>query len=146
MKQVNSSEASKGCDSNLKSQISQVVGESDDVVFLPEDFCCFAPIVDINRALEELVEAGELVPIGERVLAKSRKNRLTGETMLSATGGFDEVAKAALDKLGVEWERGTAEQNYELGCNQIPGKTIVRIFNATSVPKIAFKKFELLFE
>ena len=73
---------------------------------------------------------------------KARANRITGLPMIAAAGGFEQVAKEALDLLDVEWEPSLMEQNYNSGSEQIPvnPQAIIRSrFNR----KIATDKFTL---
>lgn len=110
-----------------------------------EDFLDLAPPEAINEAFQLLVENGTLIPIGEALYAKARLNRLTGEPMFAAPGGFDQVAKAALDRLGVRWEPGAAERDYQRGGTQVPVRTVVRITEGHR-PSIGYKRYRLLFE
>jgi hypothetical protein len=62
--------------------------------------------------------------------------------MLAAPGGFDQVAKEALDRLEVEWQPSSTEKGYNNGSTQIPVNTQVFIkdrFNRT----ISTEKFKL---
>lgn len=91
-------------ESALIPRIRQAIADSAEVVFLPADFAELATDGQVGRAIACLVGDGDLVWIGDELLAKARRNRITGETMLDASGGFDEVAEAGLTKLGIAWE------------------------------------------
>lgn len=115
-------------------------------VFLRKDFEALAGknrYDQIGRALLELTRDGVVIRLGYGLYAKARTNRLTGKPMLAAPGGFDQVAKEALDLLGVKWEPSRAEIEYNSGLStQVPVNAQVRIkdrFNR----KIATEKFQL---
>ncbi len=115
-------------------------------VFMRADFVALAGnnrYDQIGRALLALTKEGELIRIGYGLYAKARPNRLTGKPMLTAPGGFDQVAKEALSLLNVEWEASLAEQLYNANLStQIPVKAGVKIrsrFNR----RIATGKYKL---
>ena len=83
----------------------------------------------VGRALLALTKEGKLIRIGYGLYAKARINRITGLPMLSAPGGFDQVAKEALDLLEVNWQPSMSEQGYNAGAEQIPVNTQVFIKN-----------------
>lgn len=134
-----------GINQQLLRDIGEIINQSNAVVFLTDDFAYLGKTDDIDNVLGHLISKGRLLPIGEGLLAKGRKNAITGNTMLSAAGGFDEVAKAGLNRLGVWWKPGTAEAAYISGGNQIPVRTIVRVKPGVN-PRIAWHKFELRVE
>ncbi|MEP1215080.1 MAG: hypothetical protein ABJM11_00025 [Marinobacter sp.] len=136
-------------ESALIPRIRQAIADSAEVVFLPADFAELATDEQVGRAIACLVGDGDLVWIGDGLLAKARRNRITGETMLDASGGFDEVAKAGLTKLGIAWEPGRAESDYQNGGTQIPAKTVVRTDQrdpSCPMPSIRFGQYRLYFE
>jgi hypothetical protein len=112
-------------------------------VFMRIDFVGLGNYDQIGRALLNLIKKAKLIRIGYGLYAKARINRITGSPMLAAVGGFDQVAKEALDLLGVKWQPSLAEQNYNTGSTmQIPVNTQVIIkdkFNRT----IGTDKFRL---
>lgn len=112
-------------------------------VFCQQDFSDLAPSAVIEGAFQLLVENATLIPIGEGLYAKGRINRISGEPMFAAPGGFDQVAKAALDKLGIRWEVGPAERRYQSGGSQVPARTVVRIAG-DHWPDIGYQRYRLL--
>ncbi|MBS8233098.1 hypothetical protein DYI41_19465 [Marinobacter salarius] len=52
-------------------------------------------------------------------------------------GESEQVAHGALDRLGIEWLRGTATAAYQQGVNHILANTIVRVIDELK-PNIAF--------
>lgn len=96
----------------------------------------------VGRALLTLTKEGSLIRIGYGLYAKARINRITGLLMIDSNGGFDGVAKEALDLLKVKWQPSRAQQYYNNGSTQIPTNTQVSIkgrFNR----KIRTAKFSL---
>lgn len=96
-------------------------------VFTRKAFSALAGYDQVGRALLSLTQEGRLIRIGYGLYAKARINRLTGAPMLAAEGGFDQVAKEALDLLGVKWEPSDSEQKYNAGSTQIPVNSQVSI-------------------
>ncbi|WP_447043567.1 hypothetical protein [Vreelandella sp. H-I2] len=47
--------------------------------------------------------------------------------MIAAPGGFDQAAKEALNRLGVQWEPTSAEKAYQAGRTQIPTRVMVKV-------------------
>ncbi|MEQ5837803.1 hypothetical protein [Marinobacter sp. NFXS9] len=133
-------------ESKLLLRVRRTIANSDELVFLQSDFAGYGSDEQVGRAMARLIDGGALVQIGEGLLAKARKNRITGQTMLDASGGFDEVAKAGLEKLGIAWEPGDAEAAYQSGATQIPAKTVVRIKTSDTMPRIAYGRYQLLIE
>lgn len=97
----------------------------------------------IGRALLRLVKKGKLIRLGYGLYTKARTNRITGLPMIAADGGFDQVAKEALNTLKVKWQPSIAEQNYNAGLTtQIPVNTQVLI-NGRFNRSIGTEQFKL---
>lgn len=111
----------------LESRIRDKIRKSRRTVFLREDFATLGGYDQVGRALGQLKAQGRLVRIGQGLYAKARKNRITGKPMLAAPGGFEQVAKEALDRLGVKWEPASAEKAYQAGGKQVPAKVVVKV-------------------
>ena len=112
-------------------------------VFTRKDFVALSDYDQIGRALLSLAREGKLIRLGYGLYTKARKNRITGLPMIAATGGFDQVAKEALNLLNVRWKSSTFEQAYNMGSTQIPLNSEVIVdgrFNRT----IGTDKFKLL--
>lgn len=133
-------------ESTLILRIRRTIASSGELIFLLSDFAGFGSDEQVVRAVDRLIDEGILVQIGEGLLAKARVNRITGQPMLDANGGFDEVAKAGLKKLGIVWEPCAAEDAYQNGSTQIPAKTVVKIKAGETRPEIAYGRFQLLIE
>lgn len=65
--------------------------------------------------------------IGKGLYAKARQNRITGKPMIAAPGGFDQAAKEALSRLGVQWEPSSTEKAYQPGSTHIPARVVVSV-------------------
>ncbi len=80
----------------------------------------------ISRCFRDLVEMGDLIKIGYGIYAKSYLSEYINKPVIK--GGFGQVCKEALTKLGVKWQPGSAEQTYNAGLStQIPVRTIVQL-------------------
>lgn len=126
----------------LKLKIATKISRSKREVFLRSDFDKLADYDQVGRALRQLTSDELLVKIGYGLYAKSRPNRITGKPMLSAKGGFTQVAQEALNRLGITWEPSPATKAYQAGSTQIPANAEVIIFDRFS-RKIAIEKFAL---
>lgn len=111
-------------------------------VFTRKDFMSFGNYDQVGRVLLTLTRENKLIRIGYGLYAKARKNRITGLPMLAAEGGFEQVAKEALDLLDIKWQPSSTEQDYNSGSTQIPINTQVFI-NGRFHRKIGTDKFSL---
>jgi hypothetical protein len=127
---------------SLKAKVATKISRSNREVFLRSDFEKLAGYDQIGRALRQLTAEGVLVKIGYGLYAKARPNRFTGKPMLSAKGGFTQVAEEALTRLGVKWEPSKSVLDYQSGSTQIPANAEVVIFKRFNRP-IGTEKFEL---
>ena len=106
------------------------------------DFNKLAGYDQIGRALRQLISEGSLIKVGYGLYAKARLNRITGNPMLSAKGGFAQVAEEALSRLGVKWELSKSAAAYQAGSTQIPASAELIVFERFN-RKIGNDKFEL---
>jgi hypothetical protein len=127
---------------SLKSKISTKISRSKREVFLRSDFENLAGYDQVGRALRQLAIEGFLLKIGYGLYAKARPNRITGKPMLSAEGGFSQVAQEALSRLGVKWQPSESVQAYQAGSTQIPANAEVIILERFN-RRIGTDKFEL---
>lgn len=127
---------------SLKSKASTKISRSKREVFLRSDFESLAGYDQIGRALRQLTSEGFLLKIGYGLYAKARPNRITGKPMLSAEGGFSQVAEEALSRLGVKWQPSKTVQAYQAGSTQIPANAEVIVLDRFN-RRIATEKFEL---
>jgi hypothetical protein len=127
---------------SLKSKASTKISRSKREVFLRSDFESLAGYDQIGRALRQLTSEGILLKIGYGLYAKARPNRITGKPMLSAEGGFSQVAEEALSRLGVKWQPSKTVQAYQAGSTQIPANAEVIVLDRFN-RRIGTEKFEL---
>jgi hypothetical protein len=103
-------------------RIEQLVGH----VVLREDIANMASPRQISRCFQRLVEMGLLIKIGHGVYAKAYLSEYLNKPVIA--GGFEQVCKEALTRLGVKWEPGEAEKAYNAGLStQVPVKTMVQL-------------------
>ena len=126
----------------LKSKVANKISRSSREVFLRSDFKVLGSYDQVGRVLRQLVADGSLLRVSHGVYAKARLNRITGEPMLSAKGGFTQVAEEALSRLGIKWERSGAALAYQAGSTQIPTQASVVVFGRFE-RRIGTKNFEL---
>ena len=128
----------------LKNRITVKINRSTRQVFLRSDFEKLSGYDQIGRALHELATEGQLIKVGYGLYAKSRPNQLTGKPMLAAEGGFVQVAKESLNRLGVKWVESDLVDAYQNGATQIPANAQVVVFGRFN-RKIGTEKFKLRF-
>jgi hypothetical protein len=106
---------------SLKSRIMSKISQSEHEVFLRSDFEKMSGYKQIGRVLNQLISESVLIRIGYGLYAKARLNRITGKPMVSASGGFAQVAEEALSRLDVDWKASKAVNDYQLGdSTQVP--------------------------
>ncbi len=83
----------------------------------------------LNRALRAFIDEGFIVKIAHGLFARSEPLKLpNGEIRAVLLEPFEEVAMEALDKLNIQWEPGTAIQEYNEGkTTQVPAVFSVRL-------------------
>ncbi|GAB3335325.1 MULTISPECIES: DUF6088 family protein [Chromohalobacter] len=126
----------------LEYRIREKIRKSRRTVFLRDDFAALGGYDQVGRSLRQLETQGRLVRIGQGLYAKARPNRITGKPMLAAPGGFDQVAKEALNRLGVQWEPASAEKAYQAGSTQIPARVVVKV-KGPFQRRIAYGRYRL---
>lgn len=129
---------------SLVSRMSKKILRSKRNVFLRADFTSLSSDYDqVGRALRRLVTEKHLVNIGYGLYAKARINSITGEVMLAAKGGFDEVVKEALTRIGADYEDLSDQLMNYPDSTQVASNTVLKIKSRTS-RKIAFgEKYKL---
>jgi hypothetical protein len=127
---------------SLKSKVCTKISRSKREVFLRSDFKSLAGYDQIGRALRQLTSEGFLLKIGYGLYAKARPNRIMGKPMLSAEGGFSQVAEEALSRLGVKWQPSKTVLAYQAGSTQIPANAEVIVLDRFN-RRIGTEKFEL---
>lgn len=91
---------------------------SSDVI-LRSDIANLADPREISRALNRLVQSGQLVKLGYGVYAKLARSEIAQTTYLKK--GVLPTMRAALNRLNIRWEPSREEQDYQTGkSTQIP--------------------------
>ena len=112
----------------LRDRIGARIARKSDAVFLPREFADLGGEDQVLRALRELVREGRLIRLGYGVYGRAERSRLSGQPVLAAPDGFVGAARAALTKLGVEWEPTELERAYSEGrSTQVPINAVVRV-------------------
>ncbi|MCB9982119.1 MAG: type IV toxin-antitoxin system AbiEi family antitoxin domain-containing protein [Rhodospirillales bacterium] len=130
----------------LQDRLEQRIVRKKDDVFLTREFMDLGGEDQVLRALRTLVREGRLVRLGYGVYGRAMTSRLSGEPILYNANGFTGAARQALDKLGVDWEPGTAERAYNEGrSTQIPVNPVVKVRDRFS-RKLSYNGTELTLE
>lgn len=129
---------------SVEYQAIQLVLKSRNAILLRKNFVHLGGYRQVSRALKKLVEKKMLVRIGLGVYAKSFQSKYLDEPLIQH--GFDIASRIALDKLGVEWEPGSAEQAYNSGASQqVPTHNIVRL-KSRFRRKLSYSGREIIYE
>ena len=80
----------------------------------------------VSRVLKALLEDGFLVKLSYGVYAKSEKTPYSDRAIIKI--GFTDACAEALDRLGTDWEVGTAIREYNEGkTQQVPVRFTVKL-------------------
>ncbi len=113
-------------------------------VVLREDFNDLDSYRQISLALNKLITAKKLVKIGAGIYAKAYTSKFTDIPLIK--NGTDSTLRKALKRLGVAYESGSAEKEYNEGkTTQIPVRNIVKL-KSRCRRKIGYRNSELIFE
>lgn len=111
---------------SLKFKVLECIRQLPGNIVLRQDIEALGSPRQITRCLKDLMGLGELVKIGYGIYAKAYISEYLNKPIIK--GGFGLVSKESLTKLGIKWEVGTAEQEYNAGLStQIPVQTIIRL-------------------
>jgi hypothetical protein len=111
---------------SLKFKVWEYIQQRSGNIILRSEIASLASPRQISRCLKDLETLGYLIKIGYGVYAKSYISEYQNKPIIK--NGFDIVVREALTKLGVIWEPGTAEREYNAGIStQVPVRTIVRL-------------------
>jgi hypothetical protein len=103
----------------LSYKISARIARKKDIVFLREDFADLGGYDQVGRILRNLVRDGKIIKIGYGLYAKAKKSSITGEIIPVAP--LPTLARAALERLGVEVAPSALERGYNAGkTTQVP--------------------------
>ena len=113
-------------------------------VVLRKDFSQLGSYRQISRAFLSLLEKKKLVKISSGIYAKAYQSKYTDTPLIE--NGFDSAAREALDRLGVKWKPGSAEQAYNMGrSQQVPAHNVVQLKSRLR-RKVSYGNRQLKFE
>ena len=128
----------------LSYKVAARIGRKTQAVFLREDFADLGGYDQVGRILREFARAGRLVKIGYGLYAKAKTSALTGEIVPVAP--LPELAKEALERLGVEVEASRLEKDYNAGkTTQVPTGRLLAVKGRVS-RKIAYAGASISYE
>ena len=98
----------------------------------------------ISRAFNELIAEKKLVKIGAGIYAKAYLSKYSDIPLVK--NGTDVTLREALKRLGVAYEPGSAEKDYNEGkSTQVPVRNIVKL-KSRCRRRIGYLNSELIFE
>jgi hypothetical protein len=113
-------------------------------VVLRQDFNDLGSYRQISRALNKLITEKKLVKIGTGIYAKAYLSKYSNIPLVK--NGVDSTLRKALKRLGVAYEPGSAEKEYNAGkTTQVPVRNIVKL-KSRCRRRIGYKNSELIFE
>lgn len=113
-------------------------------VVLRKNFNDLGDYRQISRSLKKLMAKKKLVKIGAGIYAKAYTSKYTDIPLIK--NGTDSTLREALKCLGVAFEPGTAEKEYNEGkSTQVPVKNIVKLRNRCR-RRIGYGNSQLIFE
>jgi len=113
-------------------------------VVLRKDLNNLGSYRQVSRAINKLIDEKKLVKIGAGIYAKAYLSQYSSTPLIK--NGTDAALREALKRLGVGFEPGTAEREYNEGkSTQIPVRNVVKLKNRCR-RRIAYKNNELIFE
>ena len=113
---------SDGLSVQLQKRLDQLPGE----IVMRDDILDLGDYRRVSRALLALIKKGFLIRIGYGIYAKTRYSSILKKPVIK--GGFKKAAFEALNRCGVRFEVGEAEQKYNMGrSTQVPVHAIVKL-------------------
>ena len=113
-------------------------------VALRKDFNGLGSYRQVSRALNRLIEEKKLVKVGKGIYAKAYLSKYSNTPLIK--NGVDITLRSALKRLGVTFEPGSAEKEYNEGkTTQVPIRNVVRLKNRCR-RRIGYMNSELIFE
>jgi hypothetical protein len=113
-------------------------------VVLRKDFKDLGSYRQISRALNKLIAEKKLVKIGTGIYAKAYLSKYSDIPLVK--NGVDSTLRETLKRLGIAYEPGSAEKEYNEGkTTQVPVRNIVRL-KSRCRRRISYRNIELIFE
>ncbi len=113
-------------------------------VVLRKDLNDLGSYRQISRGITKLIAKKKLVKIGAGIYAKAYTSKYTDMPLIK--NGTDSSLREALKRLGIAFEPGNAENDYNKGkSTQVPVKNIVKLKNRCR-RRIGYGNSKLIFE
>jgi len=113
-------------ENSIKYKVLQRLEDLQDDIVLRKDIEDLGSYRQVSRGLKSLIEDGVIARIGFGIYAKAYCSSYSDLVLIN--NGFDSACRNALDRLGISWEPGSAEQDYNEGkSTQLPVKNIVKL-------------------
>lgn len=111
---------------------------------LRKDFDGLGSYRQVSRAINKLIEKKKLVKLGLGIYAKVYLSKYSNIPLVK--NGIDSTLREALKRLGIAYELGSSEKEYNAGkTTQIPVRNIVRL-KSRCRRRIGYRNNELFFE
>lgn len=129
---------------SLEYKILERINRKRSNVILRRDFRELGSHSQVTRVFKNLINGKKLVKIGFGIYAKAHTSKYSDVPLVK--GGINSAFDEALRKLGVHFEKGSAEQEYAAGLTtQIPAKKVIRL-KSRCRRQIGHGKARLIFE
>lgn len=113
-------------------------------VVLRKDFDGLGSYRQISRVLKKLIDEKKIVKIGSGIYAKAFLSKYTDKPLIKDSA--DSALRDALKRLGIAYEPGSAEKEYNEGkTTQVPVRNIVRL-KSRCRRQIGYLNSKLIFE
>lgn len=113
-------------------------------VFVREDFADLGGYDQVGRAIRNLVRRGALIKIGYGLYARTKVSPLDGAVIPAKI--VSDLAKEALQKLGVKYFPSTLEQDYNAGqTTQVPTGRLIAV-SGRITRKIGYNGANIFYE
>jgi hypothetical protein len=113
-------------------------------VVLRKDFDGLGSYRQVSRVINKFIEEKKLVKIGTGIYAKAYLSKYSKTPLIK--NGTDSTLRNALKRLGIAFEPGSAEKEYNEGkTTQVPVRNVVRLKDRCR-RRIGYKNSELIFE
>lgn len=111
---------------SIKNKIFLRMTLKKDCVFLRKDFEDLGGYDQVGRELKNLAREGKIIKIGYGLYAKSEISPFNGEIIPQKN--LPDLAKEALQRLGIETAASTYEKNYNMGkSTQVPTGRLIAV-------------------
>ncbi len=110
----------------LESKVRYRIKRNKNSVFVPGDFFDLSDRDQVGRILRTFIEEGTLIKIGYGLYARTKISSLTGEPVPEKS--LPELAKEALQKLGVRTGSSSFDKEYDSGnTTQVPTGRVIAV-------------------